>query len=231
MLVAKRAIAYGLLLLAPCVYGQDNPLERTASDFNSKGAGLTETVLKFSHQQHLRIAIEYVDRASMDKPIEVRLENKTVRQALDSILQNERGYKWQLRNGIVEITNSHASKHAEAQLSTVIPIFEIPEGETSKLASAMLWWNLQTALDPKLSGFGGDVMGESSAVKPNKLHDRTVRDILSYIVVNSQAEAWIVSGPPKCLGYNPYCGLWFVIEGESYGSSYESVLQKVRENL
>lgn len=74
-------------------------------------------------------------------------------------------------------------------------------------------------------------MGESSAVKPNKLHNRTVRDILSYIVVNSQAEGWIVAGPPECLGYTPYCGLWFVIEGESYGSSYESVLQKVRENL
>jgi len=231
MLVANRAIACGFLLLAPCVYGQDTPLERPASDFNSKGVGLTETVLKFSHQQHLRIAIQYVDRASMDRPIEVRLEDKTVRQALDSILQNGRGYRWQLRNGIVEITNSHASKRAEAQLNKVIPMFEISEGETVKLASAMLWWNLQIAVDPKLSGFAGHVMGESSAVKPNKLHNRTVRDILSYIVVNSQAEAWIVSGPPECLGYTPYCGLWFLIEGEPYGSSYESVLQKVRENL
>ena len=167
----------------------------------------------------------------MDKPIEVRLENKTVRQALDSILQNGRGYSLRLRNGIIEITNSHASKHSEAQLNKVIPIFEIPEGETVKLASAMLWWNLQIALDPKLGGFAGHVMGESSAVKANKLHNRTVRDILSYIVVNSQAEAWIVSGPPECLGYTPYCGLWFLIEGEPYGSSYESVLQKVRENL
>jgi len=231
MLVANRAIACGFLLLAPCVYGQDTPLERPASDFNSKGVGLTETVLKFSHQQHLRIAIQYVDRARWTGLLKVRLEDKTVRQALDSILQNGRGYRWQLRNGIVEITNSHASKRAEAQLNKVIPMFEISEGETVKLASAMLWWNLQIAVDPKLSGFAGHVMGESSAVKPNKLHNRTVRDILSYIVVNSQAEAWIVSGPPECLGYTPYCGLWFLIEGEPYGSSYESVLQKVRENL
>jgi hypothetical protein len=48
--------------------------DREPSDFNSKGVGLAETILKFSHQQHLRIAIEYVDRASMEKPIEVRLE-------------------------------------------------------------------------------------------------------------------------------------------------------------
>lgn len=92
-------MACGFLLLAPCVYGQDSPLQRPAFDFNSKGVGLTETLLKFSHQQHLRIAIEYVNQASMGKPIEVRLENTTVRQALDSILHNGRGYSWRLRNG------------------------------------------------------------------------------------------------------------------------------------
>ena len=130
MLVGNRGIACGFLLLAPCVYGQDTPLERPASDFNSKGVGLTETLLKFSHQQHLRIGIEYVDRASMDKPIEVRLENKTVRQALDSILHNGRGYSWRLRNGIIEITNTSASKRARSQLNTVIPVFTIAGWET-----------------------------------------------------------------------------------------------------
>lgn len=88
MFMVSRAIACGFLLLAPCVYGQHTPLERPASDFNSKGVGLTETLLKFSHQQHLRVAVEYVDRASMEMPIEVHLENKTVRQALDFILHN-----------------------------------------------------------------------------------------------------------------------------------------------
>jgi len=54
-------------------------LERPASDFDSKGVGLTEALLKFSHQQYQRIAIEYVDRESMDQPIIVNLQNKTVR--------------------------------------------------------------------------------------------------------------------------------------------------------
>ena len=230
MFMVSRTIACGFLLLAPCVYGQDTPLERPASGFNSKGVGLTETLLKFSHQQHLRIAVEYVDRASMEQAIDVSLEGKTVRQALDSILRNGRGYKWQLRNGIVEITNSRASKHAEAQLNKVIPVFEIAEGETVKLASEMLWWNLQIVLDPSVKGFAGDV-GASSTIKPTKLRNRSVRDILSYIVVNSQAEGWIVSGPPKCLGFTPYCGLWFLIEGEPFGTSYQSIVQKVRESL
>jgi hypothetical protein len=233
MLVANRAIACGFLLLAPCVYGQDTPLERPASDFNSKGVGLTETLLKFSHQQHLRIAIEYVDRASMDKPIEVRLENKTVRQALDSILDNGRGYSWRLRNGIIEITNTRASKRAQSQLSTVIPVFTISDGDNARMASVMLWWNLQLSLDKKLKGFGGDVLGgaRSPTLKPVTLHNRTVREILAYIVVNGGVDGWIVAGPPECLGFTPYCGLWDLIEAEPSDPSNKILLQNIRSNL
>jgi hypothetical protein len=117
----------------------------------------------------------------------------------------------------------------------VIPVFKISEGAAStvKMTSAMLWLNLQTELDPSLKerGIGGDMPGNSSSVKPATLRNRTVREILSYIVLNSQAEGWVVAGPPKCLGYTPYCGLWYFIEGEPFGSSYQVVLREVRENL
>ena len=227
----SRAIVWVFLLVSPCVYAQSGSFERPAADFTSNGLGLTETLLKFAHEEHLPVAIEYVDRASIDQPVDVSLRNKTVRQALDSILRNGHGYGWRLRNGIVEITNTRASKHAEGQLNRVIPVFEISEGETVKLASAMLWWNLQIALEPGLKekGFGGSIMGRSSTLKSATLHNRTVREILSYIVLNSRAEGWIVAGPPECLGFTPYCGLWLVIEGEPFDSSYQSVLQEVHE--
>lgn len=230
--MVSRGIAYGLFLLAPCVYGQD-PLERSVSDFNSKGIGLTETLLKFSHQQHLRIAIEYADRASMDRLVDVDLHGKTVRQALDSILHNGNGYSWRFRNGIIDITNSRASKRAEDQFNKVIPVFEISENATVKFASSMLWWNLQAALDPNLKekGIAGHSMGMSSRVRPTTLHNRTVREILSYIVLNSQAEGWIVPGPPECLGFTPYCGLWCMIEAEPSDPSYKLLLQGIRANL
>jgi hypothetical protein len=232
MLVANRAIVSGFLLLAPCVYGQDAPLERPASDFNSNGGGLTETLLKFSHQQHLRIAIEYVDRASMDKPIDVRVENKTVRQALDSILQNGHGYSWQLRNGIIKITNTRASKRALNQLNTVIPVFTISSWENARTAS-VLWWNLQAKLDPTIKGFGGDIMGgvRPPTVTPATLRNRTVREILAYIVLNGGVDGWIVAGPPECLGFTPYCGLWFLIEAEPSDPSNKILLQNIRDNL
>ena len=227
----SRAIACGFLLLASCVYGQNSTLERRVSGFDSKGVGLTATLLKFSHQEHLPIAIEYVDRASMEQPIDVSLQNKTVRQALDSILHNGHGYSWKLQNGIVEITNSRASKRAADQLNRVISVFKIGEGETVAMTSTMLWWNLQTALDPSIKGFGGDIMGWSSTVKSATLHNRTVREILSYIVLNSQAEGWTVAGPPECLGFTPYCGLWYMIEEDPSDPSYKLLLQNIRQNL
>jgi hypothetical protein len=58
MIMASRAIVCGFLLFAPLLYAQDNSTERPASDFSSSGVGLTETLLKFSHQQNLRIAVE-----------------------------------------------------------------------------------------------------------------------------------------------------------------------------
>jgi hypothetical protein len=90
------------------------------SDFTSKGVGLTETLLKFAHEEHLPIAIEYVDGASVDQLIAVSLQSKTVRQTLDSILRNGCGYSWRLRNGIVEITNRHA--HLSPYALAVFPV-------------------------------------------------------------------------------------------------------------
>src|SRR5256884_457497 len=181
MLMMRRAIACGFLLFSPCVYGQSGPLERRASSFNSKGVGLTETLLKFSYEEHLPIAIEYVDRASMDRPMNVSLRNKTIRQALDSILLNGNGYRWKLRNGIIEITNKHGSKHAEGLLNKVIPVFKIPEGETAQKMSTMLWWQVQIALDPSIKGFFGDIMGRSSTVKRSEEHTSELQSRLHLV--------------------------------------------------
>jgi len=208
-------------------------LEIPASDFSSSGVGLTETVLKFSHQQNLRVAVEYVDRESLDQPIVIELKNKTVREGLDAILRNGRGYSWRLRSRMVEITNKHGSKRAEKQLNTVVPVFEISAIESAKMVSVMLWWSLQTKLDPNVKGFGGSILegAETSKVNPATLHKRTVREILAYIVLNSHAEGWIVAGPPECLGFTPYCGLWFLVETAPSSPSYRPLLDLIRKNL
>jgi hypothetical protein len=48
-------------LFSTHAYGQSVHGEDQFADFNSKGVGLTETLIRFADQQHLPIAIEYVD--------------------------------------------------------------------------------------------------------------------------------------------------------------------------
>jgi hypothetical protein len=227
------AIIFIVLLFSPHIYGQSTRTRDRASDFQSKGVGLTETLLRFADQRHLPIAIEYVGRDSMNRPIDVNLRNQTIAQALGSILSHGQGYSWTLRNGMIEIKNRRASKRAEAQLNTVIPVFDIPPELRVDMACAALRRELRVALDPSLrqQGFGGHFPGNSSTIKPATLRNQTVRQILSYIVVNSGAHGWIVAGPPKCLGFTPYCGLWYLMDGDSNGTSYQMVLTKVRKNL
>jgi hypothetical protein len=227
------AIACLVLLSTSQVRAQRIRAADHAFDFDSKDVGLTETLLKFTDRQHIPIAIEYLDGDSMNRPIDVSLRNDTIAQALDSILSHGQGYAWTLQNGIIEIKNRHASKRAEVQLNTVIPVFDISAGLRVDVACAMLWRELQVAHDPSLrqQGYGGDFLGDSSKINPATLRNQTVRQILCYIVANSRAQGWIVAGPPKCLGSTPYCGLWYLMEGESKGTSYQMVLTKIRENF
>jgi hypothetical protein len=227
------AIIIVVMMFSTHAYGQTVHGEDQLADFNSKGVGLTETLLKFADRQHLPIAIEYVDSDSINRPIEVSLRNETIARALDSILSHGQGYTWTLQNGIIEIKNKHSSKRAERQFNTVVPVFKIAAEETVAMASAMLWRELQVALDPSLrsQGFAGHIMGSSSVVKPAILKKQTVRQILVYIVLNSRAQGWIVAGPPKCLGFTPYCGLWYLMDSASAGTSYQTILPRVRENL
>ena len=74
-------------------------------------------------------------------------------------------------------------------------------------------------------------MGGAPRLKASTLYNRTVREILSYIVLNGGLDGWIVAGPPKCLGFTPYCGLWFLIEGEPSDPAYQILLQNIRSNV
>jgi hypothetical protein len=71
----------------------------------------------------------------------------------------------------------------------------------------------------------------SPTLKPVTLHNPTVREILAYIVLNGGVDGWIVAGPPDCLGFTPYCGLWYLTEAEPSDPSNQILLQNIRNNL
>jgi hypothetical protein len=209
------------------------PLGSGVAEFHAEGIGLTETLLKFSHQEHFPIAIEHVDHASLDNPIRISLRNTTIRDGLNAILLQSPDCRWRLQNGIVEITDRHAREGGEDLLRKVIPVFEIKEVTTAKMASFHLRGSLQIVLDPKAKGYAGDILGDLGppTLKPVTLHNQTVAEILSYIVVHSGAQGWIVSGPPEYLARNPQSALWNIIAQDPSADAYEFVVRTMRQNF
>jgi hypothetical protein len=232
MLVNALAAACLILSLLPSVSAQDISADNRVSSFDSKGAALTETLLKFADQQHLRIAIEYVDQDSMTRPINISLKHATIAESLDSILSRGQGYRWTLQKNLVIITNEHSSKRGDAQLNTVIPLFDIRDSLAVNVASAFVVGTASQARSPAQPGMvGRQFRGKFLDHQPAILRNQTARQILAYIIMNSEAKAWVVSGPPKCLGYTPYCGLWSIIESDSTGPSVQEVMRKISKNL
>lgn len=103
MVVKPLTLVFLTFFSLPHSYAQSILKETHASDFDSRGAALTETLLKFANQQHLPIAIEYVDEDSISRAIDVSLKNATVAESLDSILPHGQGYTWTRQNGFIEI--------------------------------------------------------------------------------------------------------------------------------
>jgi hypothetical protein len=216
MLMANRAIACGFLLFTRCVNEQDNPLERPASDFHSKGVGLTETLSSSRSSSTCELPSNTLAGHRWNSPL--MSAYKTKRFGRHLILFCAMG------RDTVGVRKMESSKSRTGVLQNA------PKTSST---SAALWLNLQIALDPKLKekGVGGDFPGVSSSIKPATFRGRTIRQILAYIVLNGQAESWIAAGPPECLGFTPYCGLWYKIEEESSDPSYKTVLQNIRNNL
>jgi hypothetical protein len=67
----KFLVTFAILLASSYTEGQSTPAGERLVDFESRNAGLTETLLEFAVQRHLPIAIEYIDSESMNRPIKV----------------------------------------------------------------------------------------------------------------------------------------------------------------
>jgi len=178
---------------------------REITGFNSEGMGLTATVLRFCAQEKLPVAITYIDAQSLREPLTISLGRMSVAQALDSILKQHSTYRWIWRGGMVEITNEHSPSGPRNVLDTVIPVYELRGKTTVQSASVLLWMSLELVLNPGPRGFAGgyDPGDVSQAIGSVRLVNRSVGEILSYIVVTSGADAWLVTQPPEHLDKIP----------------------------
>ena len=203
------------------------------SGFRSEGVGLVATILRFSEEEKLPVAIEFIDAKALRQPLSVALGRMSIAQALDTILRHAPLYHWRWQDGILRITNENSLHGSNNLFDTVIPVFELKRKATVQEASVLLSMSLQNLISGSVNGYAGDFdPGDvRQSVGPVKLLHETVAEILSYIVVSSGAAAWLVTQPPDGLAKINQDGLWMIVQAWDSSHSSDSVLTAVAHNF
>jgi hypothetical protein len=194
---------------------------------------LVATILRFSGEEKLPVAIEFIDAQALREPLAIDLGRMSIAQALDAILKHAPQYRWKWQDGILRIANQNSPHDSKNLLETVIPAFELKRKATVQEASVLLSMSLRNVISGSVNGYGGDFdPGDvRQSVGPVKLLNKTVAEILSYIVVNSGAAAWLVTQPLDNLAQVPQGGLWMIVQTGTPSHSSESVLKAIAHNF
>jgi hypothetical protein len=210
------SLALWLMSLPICLHGQNEGCSGMPStpipSFHVERATRLDALLRLAQEGHVPLAIEYVNRDLVSKPVTLGLGSTTLADAVGAILADAPGYRCGYLNGVVHITHPRPGG-ARNLLDFVLPQFEIPacslEDASHELQMAVAW-----ASHPSVRGIVGDysagVSGE--VVGPWKLRNITVRGVLDRIIGQSGSAAWVVQVPPGHLDQLPPAGLWKIVQ-------------------
>jgi hypothetical protein len=212
------------------VYSQSRSLApsnpgRSVPFFAVKQRNLIDVLLSFGQQEHIPVAIEYIDKAAFQRRITIEFRQRRVKEILDAITHPV-GYRWSINGGVVTVTHVGALTGRLNLLNARIPRFRI--GETSMHeASLALRLHLYFVINPNSGGIVGDDPGGNLAFRagPFDLKNATVREILNHIVSQHNNGAWIVQQPPWTMGKDLGYGLWKVLEYDRTDGEYSPELQ------
>jgi hypothetical protein len=201
-----------------------NP-SRPVQFFAVKQRNLIDALLSFGQQEHVPIAIEYIDKPAFRRLLTFEFRNRPASDVLDTITQAV-GYQWHLSRHVVSVTHRGALVGKSNLLNVRIPQFRI--GETSMHEAGLaLYLHLYFILNPHSNGIAGDSPGGNPAFRtgPFDLTNATVRDILNQIVAQHSNGAWVVQQPPWTMGKDMGRGLWKVVEYDRADADYSRGFQ------
>jgi len=189
---------------------------------------MLEALLLLGQQEHVPLGIEYLDLEAVQKPISVNLHQTTFAEALKRILSNGKGYSWQLEGRVVTV--GHGGVRQKTALNRVLPEFSIPKCSVQEANNA-LWMTLYNQLHPQVRGTLGDYNPGNFRylLRPLKMHNASVREILHRFVSERVDAAWVVQVPSDHLIQLPPEGLWRIIEYDVPDLRQE--IEAVRQSL
>jgi hypothetical protein len=165
--------------------------------FEASQPSAVDALLQLGRQQHLPVAIEYVDTDLLRRPVILSLRRTTIGGAMRAILGPEKGYRLRCREGVVVITRADTPSIAESTLAHTLATFSVPRC-TIQAASNALRMALELETHPSTRGFVGDYSpgNTEDMVGPLSMRNVTVRQVLDRLIASRKDAAWVIQVAP-----------------------------------
>jgi hypothetical protein len=188
----------------------ESKLNSRIGHFKISGETLVAIVLDLAYEFQLPTGIEYVDHEATTRPINLELNNESVRGILLAIVQQVPEYKVSFSNGVVDVYLPKAREDSSNLLNKPIKNFAISELDTGE-ANMELFCALSHEVTPSGGCFGSIAIGQWGPLRITvHLENAKVYEILNAMVAQNGKAIWTVIAPPDRLSKIPVGGLWHI---------------------
>ena len=210
-------------------------LSATSSEFEVGQTSRIDALLRFGEIHKLCFGIEYVDATLLTELANFHLRPVPIRDAIRSILGEQRLFAVQLSNGVIEITEKTPEGGKKSVFDYVIPKFETRRGQVQEI-SIGLHMQLVADLNPQITGFAGHYPTGNlkDQIGPFAEYNRTLRYLLDEITAQSTGGAWIARVPWGLRGdfaMPERHRIWTIVEYGAPSSGYAGLLRGIAAEL
>jgi hypothetical protein len=188
----------------------EKSLDRHIERFDTSGRTLIASVVDLAYEYQLPMAVEYVNRDVITRPLNLQFRNQSVRQILESIIRQAPKFRVSFSQGLVDIFTPEGRDDPLNQFNKVIRDFEVTKLDTRQ-AGFELFCSLNRQTDSSRVCGGSLAIGQWSSLKITlHLQNAKVYEILNAIVAQNGKAIWTLLVRPDELSKLQSGDIWYV---------------------
>jgi hypothetical protein len=167
-------------------------LDRHVEHFDTAGRPLIAVLIDLAYEYELPMGIEYLDRESLTVPIDLRLQDESVRAILIATIQQVPEYQVAFSGGLVDVFVPRERENTSSLLNKVIKDFNVAEQDTG-VANFELACALGSQANPSSVCVGSIAKGQLGTTRASlHLQNAKVYEILNAMVAQNGKAIWTV---------------------------------------
>jgi hypothetical protein len=188
----------------------ERKLDTRVTRFDTAGRTLLGAIVDLAYEHKLPLGIEYVNRDGVTRPINLQLNDETIRGIIIAIIAQAPEYRVNFSGGVVDIYAPKARDDASNLLNKVVKSFTATNSDTTR-ADMDLVCALGRELVPPSACFGSYAPGQWGPLTITvSLQNSTVYEILNAIVAQNGSAVWTVTAALKDVSKTQVINLWHI---------------------